>query len=146
MTPRRFRSSNLASSSAGFAPSPLVAAASPLHVLTKGCVLSLCRSQRTLVHFSAPEDQVQEDSEIRQDKDAQGPSCLAPPGEVAAPEEIAEHHDQQPDPDDPEEENEKRPEDLAVTKGRQHRSPFSRGRRASLRGDDYHCHKSAIDF
>src|SRR5207302_1118757 len=51
------------------------------------------------------------------------PDHLAHAAEVPAAEDVDEHRDRQPDPDDPEEEDQERPEDLAITESCQHRKP-----------------------
>ena len=53
-----------------------------------------------------------EHADQRQEDDEQRPAGLGPAGLVAAGEVVRQHHDQQPDPDDPGEEDEHRPHDV----------------------------------
>src|SRR4029079_9805089 len=57
-------------------------------------------------------DQVDEDAEERQNDDEDDPQDLREAGRVVPAEEITEDGDQQPEPDDPGEDDEHRPEDV----------------------------------
>ena len=74
-----------------------------------------------LVHLPAAEQQVGEDAEVGNEHHQQHPDHLAHAAEVPAAEDVDEHRDRQPDPDDPEKEDQERPEHLALTEHCQHR-------------------------
>src|SRR5262249_17955395 len=65
-----------------------------------------------LLHRVAARDEVDQHAEVRQDDHEDAPQRLAPSAEVVAAEDVAEHDDQQPDPDEEAEEPQHRPEDL----------------------------------
>jgi hypothetical protein len=62
-------------------------------------------------HALALSDQVDECAEEREHEHEQAPAGFRPAGDVA-PEDVAEDQDQHPDPGDPEEEQDHRPEDI----------------------------------
>src|SRR5580704_2061514 len=76
-----------------------------------GClVLLLRRLYAVLVHLAAPDDQVDQDPDERNDQHEQEPQRFAPAGQVRAAEDVDEDGDQDPEPDNPKEDLEDRPE------------------------------------
>ena len=63
-----------------------------------------------LGHALALDDEVDHHADERQAEKEQRPTRLAPPGGVVPAEEVGEDREQQPDPDDPGEEHEHRPQ------------------------------------
>src|SRR3954454_17678349 len=95
-----------------------------------------------LGHVVAVGDQVHEDAQERQEDGEDHPSSLAPPGHVAAAEDVAEDDDEGPEPHDPEEEHQHGPEDVheGVVGGENHgvsvaaRANLGNGARTESRG------------
>src|SRR5664280_3780782 len=72
-------------------------AGSLLHVGIEGLLL-LCRlGLGAFVHLAAAGDQVHEDAEEREDDHEDHPQGLCPSAEVAAPEDVREHDDEEPE-------------------------------------------------
>ena len=84
-----------------------------LDVLAKGGVLSLRVLDGVSLHLATAGDQVHEDPEVGQEDDEYRPQRLGPTGEVLAAENVAEHDDQQPYPDEKEEKPQHGPKDLS---------------------------------
>jgi hypothetical protein len=55
------------------------------------------------MHLAATGDQVNQDTDQRNEQYEQEPQCLAQAGQVTAAEDVDEHHDQDPEPDHPQE-------------------------------------------
>jgi EAL domain-containing protein (putative c-di-GMP-specific phosphodiesterase class I) len=74
------------------------------------------RRSGPLLHLAAVNDQVDQDTEERQNDDEERPERLAPAGHAAA-EDVTEHRDQQPDPCEEQEEPEHGPEEIEERHG-----------------------------
>src|SRR3984957_10239303 len=80
------------------------------HVLVEVLLLERRLLGRPVVHRAAAEDQVQEDAEEGEDDDEDHPERLGPAAQVVAAEDVEEHHEREPDPDDEEKEVQDRQE------------------------------------
>jgi hypothetical protein len=75
-------------------------------------VLLLRLLHRPLLHAAAADDQVNQDTDQRDDEHEQEPEGLGPAAQVTAAEDVDEYVDQDPDPDHPQDDLDDRPEDI----------------------------------
>src|SRR5271157_3846617 len=100
-----------------------------LDVGAQFAVLLLRLLHRPLLHAAAADDQVNEDTDQRDEEHEQEPEGLGPAAQVMAAEDVDEYVDQDPDPDHPQDDLDDRPEyikrRIVVGTGKQHDLSFN---------------------
>src|SRR5580693_2196371 len=83
-----------------------------LDIPARFCILLLHLMHRPLMHRATTDDQVDQHADQRDEQHEHEPQGLGPAGQITAAEDVDEHRDQDPEPDNPQEDLENGPENV----------------------------------